>query len=191
MGDKEPSDLEMNMSITEWRLATSAVDPSLTPFFPGLQTSVLPMPKVHEKQGTPLHRENLYFFSALSEPSADPDYNLEACAHLYHSDRESIFAIVKSYELMDVLEVASSLSHTVVFHVGGEELAFHDKNGNRRWFYQETKSQRISDGRALFQGKIYNRAGVQVATMMQDGAFKLKPMTDGEKVRREKYLNKL
>ena len=190
MGNKEPSDLSLNPSLTEWRLATSAVEPAITPFFPGLQTSVLPMPKIHDTK-KPLERQNLYFFTALTEPSADPDYNLEACAHLYHSDRESIFAIVKSYELMDVLEVASSLSHTVIFHVGGPEIAFHDQSGKRRWFYQETYSQRISDGRALFQGKIYNRDGTLVATLMQDGAFKLKKMTEGEKVRREKYLNKL
>ena len=190
MGDREPADLPLNPSITEWRLATSAVEPALTPFFPGLQTSVLPLPKKHE-QRRPLDRQNLYFFRALTEESADPDYNLEACAHLYHSDRESIFAIVKSYELMDVLDVASSLSHTVVFHVGGEELSFHDREGRKRWFYQETRSKRISDGRALHEGKIYNRAGTLVATTMQDGAFKLKPMTEGEKVRREKYLNKL
>jgi acyl-CoA thioesterase len=190
MGDLEPSNLELNPHFTEWRLASSAAKPALTPFFPGLQTSVLPLPKLHE-QHRPLDRQNLYIFTALTEHSADPDYNLEACAHLYHSDRESIFAIVKSYELMDVLDVASSLSHTVVFHVPGDELSFHDKSGRRRWFYQETQSKRISDGRALFEGKIYNRAGTLVATLMQDGAFKLKPMTDGEKVRREKYLNKL
>lgn len=92
---------------------------------------------------------------------------------------------------MDVLDVASSLSHTVIFHVGGDELSFYDRGGRKRWFYQETKSRRISDGRALHEGKIYNHAGVLVATTMQDGAFKLKEMTEGERRRREKYLNKL
>jgi acyl-CoA thioesterase len=98
-------------------------------------------------------------------------------------------AIIKSYELTDVFDAALSLSHTVVFHVGGEGLSFHDRSGQKRWFYQENKSERIADGRALHKGKIYSRDGVLVATTMQDGALKLKPMTEAERKRREKWLN--
>ncbi|KIW06380.1 acyl-CoA thioesterase II [Verruconis gallopava] len=188
MGDKEPQDLDRNVSHLDWRQVPADASPSITSFFPGVLTSILPIEKLHRDRRY-LDRTNLYFFSANTEPSADPDYNLEACAHLFHSDRESIFAIIKSYELADVLEVASSLSHTVVFHVPGEQVSFHDREGRRRWFYQETQSKRISDGRALMEGRIYNRDGVLIATMMQDGAFKLKPMTEGEKVRRERRLN--
>lgn len=162
--------------------------PSISPLFPGLKISVLPLERVH-KNKRPLDRKNLYFFRANIEPSVEPDYNLEACAHLFHSDRESIWSILRQYELLDILEVASSLSHTVIFHVGGEELSFHDQQGRERWFFQETQSKRVSDGRALHEGKIYNRAGLMVASTMQDGAIKLKPMNGAEVKRREKRLN--
>jgi acyl-CoA thioesterase II len=188
LGDKEVQDLEISTEVKDWRMLPNDAEPSISNFFPGLLISVLPLEKLYCQQ-RPLDRTNLYFFTAHTAPSADPDCNLEACAHLYHSDRESIFAVIKSYELMDILANASSLSHTVIFHVGGEELSFHDKSGRKRWFYQETKSKRISDGRALHKGKIYNRDGVLVATTMQDGAFRLKPMTEAEKKRREKRLN--
>jgi acyl-CoA thioesterase II len=188
MGDREAQDLEIRTDIKDWRMPATDQLPAVTPFFPGVLTSALQLDLLHSQQ-RPIDRTNLYFFTAHTEPSADPDYNLEACAHLYHSDRESIFAIVKSYELSDLLEVASSLSHTVVFHVPGDEISFHDKTGRKRWFYHETKSKRISDGRALHEGKIYNRDGILVASTMQDGAFKLKPMSEAEKKRREKRLN--
>lgn len=48
MGDKEASDLALNPLIADWRLITSAVEPAITPFFPGLLTIVLPMPQLHE-----------------------------------------------------------------------------------------------------------------------------------------------
>jgi acyl-CoA thioesterase len=150
-------------------------EPCFTPFFAGVYTSILDFEKVHKHQA-PLDRQNLYIFSTIYEDAEPADPNLDACAHLYHSDRESIWAILRQYELLDVLEVASSLSHTVIFHAGSEKLRFRGGEGARKWFYQETWSQRVSDGRSLHEGRIYDGDGYHVASTMQDGAIKLKPI---------------
>ncbi|KAH8645840.1 thioesterase-like superfamily-domain-containing protein [Xylariales sp. PMI_506] len=185
---KEPEELDIKTNIKNLAIDTTNVQTHISPNFSGLLTSVVPLESINNGR-RPLDREGLYFFSANLEPSLDPDYNLEACAHLFHSDRESIWSIIRSYELLDILDVGSSLSHTVIFHVGGEELSFNDKQGRKRWFYQETESKRIGDGRVLHQGKIYNREGVLVASSMQDGALKLKKMTEAEVKERERRLN--
>jgi acyl-CoA thioesterase len=133
----------------------------------------------------------LYIFSAIYDEDSRSDPNLEACAHLYHSDRESIWSILRQYELLDVLEVASSLSHTVIFHAGAKKLRFKDGDGKRRWFYQETWSKRLSDARSLHEGRIYDSDGYHIASTMQDGAIKLKPIgVEGFREREKMILGK-
>jgi acyl-CoA thioesterase len=156
--------------------------------FPAMFTSFLPFEALHKTQA-PIDRTNLYIYSAQGEPTSTPDPNLDACAHLYHSDRESIWSILRSYELLDVLTVASSLSHTVIFHGGPEKLAFHDSRG-RRFFFQETFGRRLSDGRGLHEGRIYDGDGNHVVSTMQDGAFKLNWKSEEQMKKREQRLQK-
>jgi acyl-CoA thioesterase len=162
-------------------------EPCYTSGFAGVYTSVLDFEKVH-KQLSPLDRHNLYIFSTIYDDNSPSDPNLDACAHLYHSDRESIWSILRQYELLDVLDVASSLSHTVIFHAGADKLGFRDSEGKRKWFYQETWSKRLSDARSLHEGRIYDGNGYHVASTMQDGAIKLKPIGTEELRKREKMI---
>lgn len=164
-------------------------EPAILNTFPGMYTSILPFNKIHSDQPA-FERNCMYIYSSNSTPSPAPDYNLEACAHLYHSDRESVWSILRQYELLDVLEVASSLSHTVQFHVGGDKLRFHDKNGKRRWYYLETHCKRVGDGRGLHEGQIYDREGNHVASTMQDGAMKLKWKSEEQKIEREEKIRR-
>lgn len=165
-------------------------EPCFTNAFAGVYTSILNFEKVHKKL-EPLDRHNLYIFSTVYDDDSPSDPNLEACAHLYHSDRESIWSILRQYELLDVLDVASSLSHTVVFHAGADKLKFRGPEGRRRWFYQETWSKRLSDARSLHEGRIYDGNGYHVASTMQDGAIKLKPVgTEGFRKREKMILGK-
>jgi acyl-CoA thioesterase len=157
--------------------------------FPGMYTSILPFKNFHENQ-PPIDRQSLYIYSANLDPTTTPDFNLEACAHLYHSDRESIWSVLRQFELLDVIEVASSLSHTVTFHVGAEKLRFFDEERKRRWYFLETSAKRVNDGRGLHEGRVYDREGNHVATTMQDGAIRLKWKDEEEKnARQDKIRN--
>jgi acyl-CoA thioesterase II len=157
--------------------------------FPGMITSVLNMEEFHKNQH-PLLRRNLYIYSTLDEKKLLPiDPNLEACAHMYHSDRESVWGIVKNFDLLDVLDFAASLSHTIVFHAGPDKLGFRGAEGRRRWFYLETGADRLADGRGLHQGKIFDESGYHVASTMQDGAIRLSSKGDSnDMVERQRKL---
>jgi Thioesterase-like superfamily len=156
-------------------LQTPNQEPCYSSAFAGVYTSILDFDKVH-KQLSPLNRHNLYIFSTIYDDNSPFDPNLDACAHLYHSDRESVWSILRQFDLLDVLDVASSLSHTVVFHAGADKLRFRGEDGKRKWFYQETWSKRLSDARSLHEGRIYDGNGYHVASTMQDGAIRLKPI---------------
>lgn len=151
----------------------------MTTTFPGLYTSILPFDEYH-KDIAPRSRHSMYIYSTISDDTSPPDPNLAACAHLYHSDRESVWSIMRQYELIEVLEIASSLSHTVIFHTGPDKIKFHDVRG-RRWFYLETGSDRVGDGRGVHKGRIYDRDGNHVASTMQDGAIRVKWKTEEQK----------
>lgn len=168
-------------------MAEGGVEPCYTTGIAGVYTSVLNFKKAHE-QVSPLDRHHLYIFSTISDDNSPSDPNLDACAHLYHSDRESIWSVLRQFELLDVLEVASSLSHTVIFHAGADKLKFKGDDGKKKWFYQETWSKRLSDARCMHEGRIYDGNGYHVVSTMQDGAIKLKPIGNEAFREREKII---
>lgn len=95
--------------------------------------------------------------------------------------------MVRQYELLDILDSAASLSHTVVFHVGLDKLSF--RNGSeRRWYFLETGSKRVADGRVLHKGRIYDRDGNHMISTFQDGAIRLRFKNEEDKNRRQDYL---
>jgi acyl-CoA thioesterase II len=159
----------------------------MTSTFPGMYTSILPFDTFH-KGIAPRSRQHMYIYSAIGEEPSPPDANLEACAHLYHSDRESVWSIMRQYELLEVLDIASSLSHTVIFHTGPDKIKFHDTRG-RRWFYLETGSERVGDGRGLHKGRIYDRDGNHIASTIQDGAIRLKWKNEEQRRLKEERMN--
>jgi acyl-CoA thioesterase len=159
----------------------------LTQSFPGMITSVLNMDDFHKNQH-PLLRRNLYVYSTLDErKSSAVDPNLAACAHMYHSDRESVWGMVRNFDLLDVLDFAASLSHTIIFHAGPDRLAFQGKEG-RRWFYLETGADRLADGRGLHQGRIFDASGYHVASTLQDGAIRLSSKSANDMAERQRKL---
>ncbi|TID18882.1 Thioesterase/thiol ester dehydrase-isomerase [Venturia nashicola] len=168
---KKPEEMKIR---TNWQ---SLLKPNHEPFiktgFAGVYTTIFDYPQ-EQQQLAPLDRHNLYVFSTIGDDDSPPDPNLDACAHLYHSDRESIWSMFHQYELSDIVDVGSSLSHTVIFHAGAEKLRFKGDGGKRRWFYQETWCKRVGDGRGMHEGRIYDENGCHVASTMQDGAIKLK-----------------
>lgn len=101
--------------------------------------------------------------------------------------RESIWSVLRQYDLLDVMDSASSLSHTVIFHTPLEALSFR-KGGKKRWFNLETGGKRILDGRALHKGRIYDSDGAHLISTMQDGALRLKWKSEEEKLERQKWM---
>jgi acyl-CoA thioesterase II len=190
MGGKSVAELPLKTDMVDLRAAYESGEPSLTNTFPGMLTSILPFEALHSEQKDIIHRRNVYIYTANeNEQSPSQDPNLHAAAHMYHSDRESVWGILRQYELFDVMDAAASLSHTVIFHAGPEKLRFRDDNGNKRWFYLETGSKRLSEGRALHKGKIYDQDGNHVATTMQDGSLRLKFKSIQQKEERQEHLN--
>jgi hypothetical protein len=177
---KNVEDLPVRSDIQDARFAANSLHEPCVVAFPGIYTTLLPFEELH-KALAPIDRKSLFIYTTIDDSIPEEhDPNLDACAHLYHSDRESIYSMIRQYELWDLLGSASSLSHTVTFHVGAEQLRFRDRSGKRRWFWSETGCKRVSDGRGLHDGRIYASDGVFVASAIQDGMLKLKEMTAEE-----------
>lgn len=121
--------------------------------------------------------------------------NLHAIAHLYASDRNSLFIVPNHLELGRDYTRMASLSHTVIFHVGIEDLIMPDEppgddprafpttkesrrggNGKRKWFMQESWITRVGGGRGLHMSRLwdYDR-GLHIASTMQDGLIRFTP----------------
>lgn len=110
------------------------------------------------------------------ERDATGEYdNLYACAHLYASDKNSLFVITSALGLEMIVQMAS-LSHTVVFHGLGEPLRMIDwrSGGERKWFVQEGSTSRSGENRGLHESRIWGPDGTLVATTLQDGMVRVK-----------------
>jgi acyl-CoA thioesterase len=119
--------------------------------------------------------------------------NLHAIAHLYASDRNSLFIIPNHLELGDKFTRMASLSHTVIFHVGLDELLMSNEllctpadvvptqpnelskfapetPRERKWFMQESWMTRASEGRGLHMSRLWDyETGLHIASTIQDG----------------------
>lgn len=123
--------------------------------------------------------------------------NLHACAHLYASDRNSLFIIPNHLDLYTSFTRMASLSHTVIFHTDPSLLHLPNEpldkplnaaptqlegNGNadpdpeakeRKWFMQESWTTRASGGRGLHTSRLWDpNCGVHIATTIQDGLIR-------------------
>lgn len=147
--------------------------------FPGLECTQPDMIE-YNKDRHPLDRRTLLFYRTLGELPPHP--NLHRCAHLYESDRNSLFHTCNQMDVGDIFTQMSTLVHTTMFHSTSEELMFgpsrshtypmDDTSGNGRWFAHEDWFTRISCGRALYQARLLAADGTHVATVMQDGLLR-------------------
>ena len=103
----------------------------------GLHLRKVNMKKYNESRA-PLDKRQLTFYTlrgslplpaAPFPPSGGPkkmsltrEANLHACAHLYASDRNSLFIIPNHLDRGRQFTRMASLSHSVIFHVGGKDL---------------------------------------------------------------------
>lgn len=167
----------------------------------GLHLRKVNMEKFNEKR-TPIDRRQLIFYTlrgtlplptapypsctSTSKVSLTREANLHACAHLYASDRNSLFIIPNHLSLGREYTRMASLSHTVIFHVGIRDLVMSPEprinhpNANptlfdegslplcnlepyskgdkdgRKWFVQEAWVTRAGGGRGLHTSRLFD-----------------------------------
>jgi len=168
----------------------------------GLHLRKADMKKYNDTQ-TPIDKRQLTFYTlrgSLPLPTAPyppgptsshttsltREANLHACAHLYASDRNSLFIIPNHLSLGRNYTRMASLSHTVIFHVGIRDLVIPpeprinhpnadptlfdegslplcnvegDLKGDkdgRKWFVQESWVTRAAGGRGLHNSRLWD-----------------------------------
>ncbi|KAK0337359.1 hypothetical protein LTR02_001989 [Friedmanniomyces endolithicus] len=127
-----------------------------------------------------LDHRNLKYYSVRGDmPAVGEDANIHLCAHLYASDRNSLFVISNHLGVGNDYSQMGSLSHTVIFHGTAEELDMIDrKTGGARWFCQEAWTGGARQGRGTHQSRMWADDGLHIATSLQDGMVRLR--TEGQ-----------
>lgn len=169
--------------------------------FPGLQCRKVDMREWNSTRH-PMERRQLIFYRMIFDREKEKEedqgmnmnMNMQLCAHLYASDRNSLFIVANLFDLGDLFTNMSSLSHTVIFHAEEGEMRFgsaskttttkrtkspfhkaknnNNDGGGGRWFCMEVFGSRIHGGRAVHNCRIFNDEGVHIATCMQDGLIR-------------------
>ncbi|EEP78492.1 predicted protein [Uncinocarpus reesii 1704] len=124
--------------------------------------------------------------------------NLHVCAHLFASDRNSLYLIAWALRRAHRIKRIASLSHTVIMHTHGPAMRMIDwdrfdreagadgtadlgEGKGRKWFTIEAGTTRSGENRVLHQGQIWGADGTLVATTIQDGLLRV--FDDGKGVK--------
>lgn len=145
--------------------------------FPGLECRRVDM-AIYNRDRHPLDRRQLIFYRTIGDLPQDP--NMHLAAHLYATDRNSLYIVANHFELGDYFTSMSSLVHTVTFHSPFASLRFGPGSGGTspmddpkdNWFCLEAWGSRMSGGRATFHCRLWNSDGEHIATGMQDGLIR-------------------
>lgn len=142
--------------------------------FPGLKT-MKPDMSAYNRSRQPLDRRQLIFYKPIGELPSDP--NLHMCAHLYASDRNSLFTVANHYEVGGNFSQMGSLAHTVIFHAPLKDLLLQAEtlsdNSQGVWFCKEDRTDRASIGRAMYNSRVWSPNGTHVMSIMQDGMIRV------------------
>lgn len=141
--------------------------------FPGLTTTKVDM-KAYNEPREALDKRQLIFYKPIGEVPPNP--NLHMCAHLYASDRNSLYIAANHLGVGGSFSQMGSLTHTVVFHAPVEDLLFGREEGSSpqgEWFCKEDRTDRASVGRSLFHSRVWAPGGSHVASIMQDGMVRV------------------
>lgn len=120
----------------------------------------------------PFDKRQLYFYRLIGSLPVD-DTNLHACAHLYASDRNSLFIVANNLNVGHKFTHAASLSHTVVFHSAAKDILMTGADGDRTWFCKEDWTTRAAGGRGIHQSRIVGPKGEHVASTWQEGVVRI------------------
>jgi acyl-CoA thioesterase len=105
--------------------------------------------------------------------------NLHICAHLYASDRNSLYLIARALDRVNDITRIASLSHTVIIHTHGAAMRTIDWASDSgkpisKWFTIEASTSRSGENRVLHQGQLWGPDGTLVATTLQDGLLRVR-----------------
>ena len=105
--------------------------------------------------------------------------NLHICAHLYASDRNSLFLIARALGRTSDITRIASLSHTVIIHTHKPAMKTIDwgletAQPRAKWFTIEASTSRSGENRVLHQGQIWAPDGTLIATTLQDGLLRVR-----------------
>jgi acyl-CoA thioesterase len=134
----------------------------------------------------PLDRRQLIFYKPIGELTSD--LNLHMCAHLYASDRNSLFIVANFLGVGGSFSQMGSLTHTVVFHAPLKDLRLEEKDSLNSpqgdWFCKEDRTDRASVGRTNFHSRVFSPEGVHVISIVQDGMVRIGERPAGKDVPR-------
>ncbi|KAF2236200.1 Thioesterase/thiol ester dehydrase-isomerase [Viridothelium virens] len=138
--------------------------------FPGLSCREVDM-RAWNQGKPPLEKRQLYFYTPLGDvPPVSESPNFHAIAHLYASDRNSLYLIPNILEKGNDYTLMASLSINVVFNgVMKDTDVGRNALGRDRWFCQEAEVSWIGGGRGIHQSRIWSPEGNLVATTWQEG----------------------
>lgn len=127
---------------------------------------------------------------------ADDVINLHACAHLYASDRNSLFLAQRALGFQNVRGQMGSLSHTVNFHGYAKEwLMVDEQTGRPKEYIQESWISNSGADRVTHNSRLWDKqTGKIIASTVQDGMMRMptgntQKIVDGDAiVRREAKL---
>lgn len=155
--------------------------------FPGVETRKVDMAKYNGKvapgggkdgEGASRWRQLLFYRLIQDDvPSeraqAAHDLNLHAAAHLYASDKNSLFLVQRALGYENVPTTMASLSHTVIFHGLAQNLCMVDSVGNSKWFVQEASTSHSGDNRGCHNSVLWDcESGRVIGTTIQDGMLR-------------------
>ena len=110
------------------------------------------------------------------------DRNLDACAHLYASDRNSLFLAQRALGYHGIRGQMGSLGHTVIFHGDDRHLKTADETGKQKWFLQEAWTGSSGADRVCHESRLWDyETGRIIATTLQDGMMRI-PAQDERKI---------
>ncbi|KAI1611180.1 acyl-CoA thioesterase [Exophiala viscosa] len=164
----------------------------VTPIFPGVETRKVDMTKYNGQvelgrgiEGEAISKYRQLLFYRLyqdEEGDGDVDLNLHAAAHLYTSDRNSLFLIQRALGYEKVVCSLASLSHTVIFHGFAEDLCMIGENGKSKWFVQESWTSHGGENRGTHHSLLWDcEKGKVIATTIQDGMIRV-PKESADKI---------
>ncbi|KAG8631891.1 hypothetical protein KVT40_001031 [Elsinoe batatas] len=144
--------------------------------FPGLDSRKVDMTAYNEHRD-PFSRRQLLFYRVIGSLPSSADPNLHACAHLYASDRNSLFIVANHLDVGQNFTQMASLSHTVVFHTPHPDFAMErpGQSGQeeRIWYCKEDWTSRAAGGRGIHHSRMVGPGGRHVATSWQEGMVRL------------------
>ena len=107
----------------------------------------------------------------LEDDEDENDLNLHACAHLYASDRNSLFLGQRALGFETIVAQGGSLAHTVIFHgPPSRSRMIDDTTGKRKMCVQESWTSNSGADRLCHNSRLWDYdKGRIIATTLQDG----------------------